>query len=296
MVTVTLGGGLGNQLFQYSLARQLALKNNTSLKLYINNIEKEPGRTYKLQHYNIQEQFASEAEVEKLIGTFYEKSFYARAVRKLNTYLPKYNRSYFIEKEYYCYEPAVFQIKKNVLLEGFWQHYKYFENFPTQILDEITLKEKYKLTTSESLNQIDQDVNSVSIHIRRGDYISDENNLNFFGVLPLDYYRQAVNYMTERIWNVNFYIFSDDLNWAKDNLNINAPVYFMDIDNGTKDYLELDAMSRCRHNIIANSSFSWWAAYLNRNTEKIVIAPEKWVADPTMNNRINLQLPSWIKI
>lgn len=296
MVIVTLGGGLGNQLFQYSLARQLAFKNKTSLKLYINNISKEPGRTYKLQHYNIQEKFASDAEVEKLIGSFYEKTFYAKTVNKLNTYLPKHNRSYFIEEEYYCYEPTIFQIKKNVLLEGFWQHYKYFENFPTQILDEITLKQTEGSATSGYVNQIDNDINSVSIHIRRGDYISDENNLNFFGVLPLGYYIQAVNYMIERISNLHFYIFSDDLNWAKDNLKINAPVYFVDIDNGTKDYLEMDAMSHCRHNIIANSSFSWWAAYLNRNTEKIVVAPEKWVADPTINKRINLQLPSWIKI
>jgi hypothetical protein len=297
MVIVTLGGGLGNQLFQYTIGRLLAIKNNTTLKLYISNFKYENNRSYKLNYFNIQEAFATEEEVEKLIHVYYSNSLYARIHKKIHQNRPKYKKKYFIESDYWIFEPELVKITSDVLLEGFWQHYKYYENIPQEILQELILKEEFKTSLTNSIiNSIEQDDSSVSIHIRRGDYVSDPNNLNYFGALPMQYYYDAVNYVNENIQNPKFYIFSDDLNWVKDHFKINAPITFVDIAGGIKDYLELDAMSKCRHNIIANSSFSWWGAFLNKNTDKIIIAPKNWVVKEDINKNIQIHFPGWIKL
>ncbi|RDV16706.1 alpha-1,2-fucosyltransferase [Pontibacter diazotrophicus] len=295
MVVVTLTGGLGNQLFQYTIGKQLAIKNETTLKLYIANLGVEDGRSYKLNHYNIDEVLATESEVEKLIGEYYSSSLYAKIYRKIDSYRPKYKRKYYVEDENWRFEPEVMKVSSNVLLEGFWQHHKYYEKLDATILGELTLK-KEETFTVKSLKDIEKDSTSVSLHIRRGDYVSDLNNASYFGVMPLHYYQKAVEHVNSQIKNPNFYIFSDDLDWAKDNLKMHVPMTFVDVEGGKKDYLELDAMSHCRHNIIANSTFSWWAAFLNKNPDKIVIAPEKWVVSEEMNKGIHIQFPSWIKL
>ncbi|MES2891462.1 MAG: alpha-1,2-fucosyltransferase [Bacteroidota bacterium] len=295
MVIVTLGGGLGNQLFQYATARQVALRNKTQLKLYISNITNEPNRTYKLGHFNIVEEFATEEEVDRLIKPYYTETLYAKLYRKLDTYRPKFRRKYYRENAYWGFEAEVMKIGAPVLLEGFWQHREYAEAFSPGLRNELTLKSEYT-SNDQILAQIVNDENAVSLHFRRGDYQSDPNNLNFFGVLPLEYYLKAIDHMLEKVPQAIFYVFSDDLAWVKENLPTTARTVFVDIEGGTKDYLELDAMSKCRHNVIANSSFSWWAAYLNTNPNKIVIAPKRWVVDEQQNSKVQVQLPEWIQM
>lgn len=295
MVIVTLGGGLGNQLFQYATGKQVAQRNNTSLKMYISNITNEVGRSYKLGYFNIKEEFATKEEVDQLIGSYYSKTLYAKLYRRVDSYRAKYKRKYYRENEYWGFEQDVLKIRSNILLEGFWQHHKYVEQFPSILNEELTLKSKYE-SDHKILLQLAKDENAVSLHFRRGDYQSDPHNLNFFGVLPLEYYYNAINYILARVPAATFYIFSDDLDWVKDNLQSDANIVFVDLEGGTKDYLELDAMSKCRHNVIANSSFSWWAAYLNKNPAKIIIAPKNWVVDERQNSKVQVQLPGWIKM
>jgi hypothetical protein len=295
MVIVTLSGGLGNQLFQYAVGKQLALKNGTGLKLYTTNITREPGRTYKLCHFNIDAELATEEEVNALIGHYYNDSLYSKIYRKLDGYRPRYRRKYFIETAYYCFEPELMSISSDVLLEGFWQHKNYFENFPAAVKEGIVLQPG-AIQPSQFVGAIENDDQSVSLHIRRGDYISDPGNLSFFGVLPLEYYYKAVEYIQAAVPGANFYIFSDDLTWAKEQFKPNAALIFVEIGGGEKDYLEMHLMSRCRHNIIANSSFSWWAAFLNKNPGKIIIAPRTWVVDKEQNAGVQIQLTSWIRM
>jgi hypothetical protein len=130
----------------------------------------------------------------------------------------------------------------------------------------------------------------VSVHVRRGDYVSDKNANSLMGVLPVNYYLSAIRHMRENVKDAYFYFFSDDLDWVKDNVQTDANCEF--VEAGT-DYIELDLMSQCRHNVIANSSFSWWGAFLNQNPEKIVVAPRQWVIPPAINNQVNIQFPSW---
>ncbi len=295
MVIVTLSGGLGNQLFQYAVGKQLALKNGTELKLYISNITREAGRVYKLGHFNIDADLATEEEVNGLIGHYYNDSLFSKIYRKIDGYRPRHQRKYFIETSYYCFEPDLMKINSDVLLEGFWQHQLYFANFPAAVKDAITLKPG-EIANSRFLEAIHFDDQSVALHIRRGDYISDPGNLNFFGVLSAEYYYKAVRYIQAIIPGAQFYIFSDDLTWVKEHFKPEATMFFVEIEGGEKDYLEMYLMSQCRHNIIANSSFSWWAAFLNKNPGKIVIAPQTWVVDKVQNARVQIQLPSWIKM
>jgi len=143
------------------------------------------------------------------------------------------------------------------------------------IRNDFTLKNKPDKLNNE-ISKIMQDTNSVSIHIRRGDYIANPITFQYHGLCSMEYYKKAIQYINENINRPIFFFFSDEIDWVKDNLKIPKDCYFIDHNKMENDYLDLWLMSQCKHNIIANSSFSWWGAWLNTNKEKIVIAPKKW--------------------
>lgn len=295
MIIIKLISGLGNQLFQYCAGRQLSLARETELKLDISFFNQQSLRSYKLHHYNIKADIATEKEVRRFTGVYADTRLYAKVFRKAEKLIPKRNRRLFNEQEWWVYEPELLKASRNVYLDGYWQHYKYFENLNPGILDELTVIEPYTAQEHELLSAIQQN-NSVSLHIRRGDYITDRDAYHFMGVMPVEYYNAAIRHIIESVQHPAFFIFSDDLQWAKDHIRLDAPVTFVQLDDGKKDYRELDLMSKCRHNIIANSSFSWWGAFLNRYPGKIVIAPQKWIVPEERNKKIQLQFPGWVKM
>jgi hypothetical protein len=136
--------------------------------------------------------------------------------------------------------------------------------------------------------------NAISLHVRRGDYVHNSNTLATHGLCSLDYYQTAINYITERVAQPNFFIFSDDITWVKDNLKVDFKCRFVDHNHGTESYNDMRLMSLCQHHIIANSSFSWWAAWLNPNHKKIVIAPRQWFVND--NNVSDLFPQNWVKL
>ncbi len=296
MIIVKLISGLGNQLFQYAIGRQLSITNKVPLKLDTSFFKDQNLRSYKLDHYNINAEIASEEEVAKFLNIYKKKNLAARIYRGIERRMPKQRSRYFKENEWWVYEPELLKVSGTAYIEGYWQHYKYFENINPEITRELTLKDWYDLQLQKMVAEISNNSSSVSLHIRRGDYISDPKAGSFMGVLPLEYYNKAIRYISQHLKDPSYYIFSDELDWVKDNLKSDAPMQFVDVEGGNKDYIELDMMSRCSHNVIANSSFSWWGAFLNRNPDKIVIAPDKWVIPPDINTRIQLQFPSWVKL
>lgn len=301
MVVTKLISGLGNQLLQYAFGRQLSLIKNVPLKLDISFFDSQDLRSYKLNHFNINANVATIADIapfQKDITTYQnlhaKSSFYAKVYRNLEPLLfPKYTKSYFKEAIWWIYEPAVYKTPSNVYIEGYWQHYKYFENMQTQVFEELTLKDKLENAVKNWLSIIKDDPFAVAVHIRRGDYVTDSGANYLMGVLPINYYNQAINYIKQKISNPNFYFFSDDLDWVKDNIETNGSAFYV---TGNEDYEDLDLMRHCKHNIIANSTFSWWGAFLNRNPNKIVIAPKQWSPIEHVNKSIKLQFPSWIKL
>ena len=290
MIIVKLSGGLGNQLFQYALGRSMAEREKTIFKIDLYSCKKQINitpRQYELSPFNVQENFSTPQENEIFCGGKFN-IFLRKVLNKVqfNFYL----NNNIIEKKY-NFNSSVLNLKGSCYLDGYWQTEKYFFDIKNIIKSEFTLKEKYNNLNVQLVEKI-VNCNSVSIHIRRGDYISDQKINNYHGVCSLDYYHKAINLISKKYSDLTFFIFSDDLKWCKKNLKINWPVVFIE---GNKNYEDLILMSKCHHNIIANSSFSWWGAWLNNNPDKIVIAPKQWFVNKSINTE-DLIPESWIKI
>lgn len=286
MIIVKIHGGLGNQLFQYSYGLYLSNLLNTEVKYEIQmsfDSKNYTNRSLELGIMGFMVEKASCIDIRKF--KFFKKGLKFRIERKLISRLPFLNSNYKIENNPHI---IIDVPKDNAFYDGYWQNldmiYKvlpHLKSIISQSNSEITQK----------FNSINIE-NSVSIHIRRGDYISVKSNSEIFEICKVDYFINAINYIKQNSTNPSFLIFSDDIEWAK--LQFIGDEYkFMEGNTAVEDLL---LMSLCRHNIIANSTFSWWGAMLNSFEGKIVIAPKKWYVGE-LNNSINYLLPaSWMKL
>lgn len=306
MVITRVMGGLGNQLFEYAAGRRLAMVNNDRLKLDTSSYAASP-RPYRLNKFNIVEDIASESEVTHLTGVSNRNTFSARLQRRLAGYFPQ--KSSALKERSTGFHPEVLKATGDAYLDGYWQSERYFKDIEDTIRAELTLKDApdpANAYTAAAINECE----SVSLHIRRGDYVSNPLYNQVHGACSLDYYRAAIKLLvegpqsmgrdsgprpTDEVRNPRFFVFSDDLDWAKDNLKLQHPASCMDYNGEDKDYEDLRLMSLCKHHIIANSSFSWWGAWLCLNPDKVVIAPEKWFNDPTKDSK-DIVPDSWWRI
>jgi len=281
MIIIKLQGGIGNQLFQYSFGKFLMLKKGKNIKFDFFIEGKDTQREYKLGNFNTKVEFSTDKEIK---DTKYRYGFFSKLSRIIKRKIFKnYNIGY--SKKSLKIENGYF--------EGFWQSYRYLEPIQDILLKEITTKENIDEKYADLFSQINSS-NSVSLHIRRGDYISNPKTKKMHNVFGMEYYVMSIDMIREKILNPTFFVFSDDIEWAKNNLKINSPVVFVSSPE-IKDYEELIIMSKCKNNIIANSSFSWWSAWLNQNKDKLVIAPKKWFNNLSIN--IDDLIPeNWLKI
>jgi hypothetical protein len=174
----------------------------------------------------------------------------------------------------------------NFIIDGFFQSEKYFKNNRKEILDLVRIPEFVAVKISEKYSKFLHE-KTTSIHVRRGDYL---NHPNHHPVQSLTYYLNAIDLLKDK--TDLFVIFSDDIEWCKINLNLENAIYIED----EKDYIELYLMSFCKNNIIANSSFSWWGAWLNENPDKTVIGPKNWFGSAIQHNTGDILPETWIKI
>lgn len=245
MKIIKLQGGLGNQMFQYAYGRNIELLGKVisfDISFYHGNKSRiDTTREFKLDKFNI------ETKADFLVMR-----------RPIYDLLSKI-------------------LKKLKLVEnGFWQNEKYFKNIEEIIRKEFTLKNDLNSHSSEISNKILLSTDSVSLHIRRGDYVNDKKTNQHHGTCDINYYKLALEYISSKIGkDIQIFVFSDDITWVKGNMSFPYPTIYVSSPE-IPDYEELILMSKCKHNIIANSSFSWWAAWLNSNPDKIVIAPKKW--------------------
>lgn len=291
MIIVNIIGGLGNQMFQYALGKSIALKTKQPLKLDITAFKAYELRSYELAAFNISCSIAAEEEINAL--KYKNPNFF----EKLNMLLRKQSAPYseFCYKEkYYHFDSEVLDNNESIYLFGYWQSEKYFLDCKETILKEFTLKREISLLSTHYLNMITSSA-SVSLHIRRGDYVNNRTTNDYHGTCNLDYYKKAVSIIKIKNFKTHFFIFSDDLDWAKKNIDFIDNITFVELSADIPDYEEMYLMSMCRHNIIANSSFSWWGAWLNQNHKKIVIAPKLWFNDGSINTN-DLIPNTWIRI
>ena len=280
MIITKLKGGLGNQLFQYAAGRAVALHHKVPLKLDLTIFETNKLHNgYRLDQFAIQSDIATKNEIFNLKGG---NSVLFSALRKAGFVKRK---SYFKEKRSSHFDASIF--KNNfIYLDGYWQNELYFSDIRELLLRELSPISSMNDLGNAYLEPI-KNSNSVSLHVRRGDYL----NLKNVGVLDVDYYMKAVEYIRTNVEKPIFFIFSDDLEWCKNSLGFLEGCIYVDRTQTEIDDLKL--MSFCRHNIIANSSFSWWGAWLNQNPKKTVIAPKGWLLnDPGSSNVI---LSDWVK-
>ncbi|MCE5324034.1 alpha-1,2-fucosyltransferase [bacterium] len=294
MIIVRLTGGLGNQLFQYAFGRRQAHVGGAELKLDISYYAANymDGRQYRLNNFNVVEDIASVVETASLAGRQHH-SLIGRLERALRSRLHMHKKS--IVREHGCvFSPMALKKTDNVYLDGYWQSEKYFKDIEDILRSEFTVRNPQDQINRSISADIDQ-TESVSLHIRRGDYVSNAAFNKVHGVCAPDYYESAIERLMDEVKAPRFFVFSDDIEWCRDNLKLKYPITFIDHNGEDRDYEDLRLMSRCKHHIIANSSFSWWGAWLSSNSGKIVIAPAKWFNDPHKDSK-DIVPDSWQRI
>lgn len=293
MIIVKLIGGLGNQLFQYAFARNLSLAHNVPFKMDVSSFASCKLRKYSLMDFNIIENFASESELR-----FTNNKYYEYWKIKVIDLLSLYHKRTIIKERQFNYDGDLvnkINFTNNAkYFEGYWQSEKYFFNIKKTIVKDLEIKTSINTENIKNAEFINKS-NSVSLHIRRGDYVKDINTQKYHGSCELDYYLKAVEIIAAKITEPHFFVFSDEPEWVEENFKLKFPATYIKNNDVSKSYEDLRLMSLCKHNIIANSTFSWWGAWLNKNDKKIVISPEKWFKTDSLNYS-DIIPPDWIKI
>lgn len=271
MIVIQLKGGLGNQMFQYALALKLSTIQKNPVILDTSFYQRASGsipRTLGIPYFNIS------LPLQHLPPEiFLSQKIQNKGIRYLKKILfPFHLRAYIKEPCPPQFYSSILKIRHHSYLDGYWQSYLYFHDIAALLQKEFSLKNPPSDRYRSLLNMIQE--NSVSIHVRRTDYLHAVNY--FFHQLPLEYYQQALSLLpSASSQSFRIFIFSDDTDWCKQHLIPEAEHYYIS-SSDMPDYEALILMSKCRINIIANSTFSWWAAFLNTHPNKHVIAPKKW--------------------
>lgn len=288
MKIVKIIGGLGNQMFQYALFLSLK-KQFPSEEIYID--------LSSFNSYNLHNglELATTFEVElpqakmgQLLKVTYPVKNYilSRAVRKI---LPKLPTEY-VESSDHKINFSIFTDKGNKYYDGYWQNYYYFKDIEETIKEKFSFKRPLSGVNLVNLKIMKENENSVSIHVRRGDYLKSKY---YRGICDIEYYSESIKYVLDNVKSPIFYVFSNDIAWCRDHFKsfmTSSKFVFINNNKGKDSYIDMQLMSVCRINIIANSSFSWWAAWLNLHPNKLVIAPKKWI---NADVKCTYQMPDW---
>lgn len=289
MIILRLMGGLGNQMFQYAYARMLQELYDEVLIIDISNYKYDNLRNFSLNNLNICRKIRIVDYYEDnlidssfklrniIINALLKKEYFGDFYCTLRSFMGMY---YFPGLTYQIFKKSIFN---NKYISGYFQSEKYFEPIKNIIKNELKIKVPINIANLELLNSI-KNSNSVCIHIRRGDYLQYKSIL----VCDEKYYLKGMEVINKEIKEAKYFVFSDDIQWIKENYTFKYPITF--IENNNPDYEELRLMYTCKHFIISNSSFSWWAQYLSENDEKIVVGPDHWYAD---GRKTDIYLDSW---
>ncbi len=277
MITVTLCGGLGNQMFQYAAGRSLSLRLKAPLFLELRWFAERSGdtaRPFELHRYPIRATWGTLGLWERL--------------RRRVAGVPRI----FTERDL-SFDAAFHALTVPVSLNGYFQSEKYFPGIRETLLAEFVPREPL-LEEDHLLKEEMASHASAALHVRRGDYANSPSTQAFHGLLDIPYYERAVAFVSAKRPVDRLYVFSDDILWAQDHLRFDRPIRFVSTGSGIRD---MHLMSCCRHQIIANSSFSWWGAWLNTNPDKVVVAPERWFADEKAERQTGDLIPTgWVRL
>lgn len=299
MIIIKISGGIGNQFFQYAFAKALEFRRGIEVKIDRSHFDMQnkniTKRIFLLDNFKLSLKIAKREDFKKIGVPFPpENGFWGKikkAIFKVEEYFRPDGNKKIIEDTTFGFDDSIFKIRDNSYVSGIWPSPRYFKSIEDIVFKDIMLKNHLSKNAEFFLGKI-QEYNSVSIHIRRGDYLKYPNK---FGLCSLEYYEKAVEKIKQSVISPVFFVFSDDINYAKENLKIGHNVFYVSgLD--VEDYEELVLMSKCKHNIMANSTFSWWGAWLNKNRNKIVIAPKMLRKDDKNTSDFIPQEWNWIRM
>jgi hypothetical protein len=284
VIIVKIQGGLGNQLFQYAAARRLALQHSTTLKVDLGTYRNDSLRDFELSKFHTEMSAASTEEVRALKAEGSWQRFRSR--------LTPYSRRRFYKEPHFHYDARFPELGPQVYLQGYFQSAAYFAPVAENIRAEFRFRNEVIAPVQEHVDDLLQG-NSVALHIRRGDYKNPETE-KVHGILRPEYYLQATRLISDRLPDARFFLFTDDAAWVKQHFDLPGAQLVSNIYT-QNHYQDLYLMSRCRHQVIANSSFSWWGAWLNPNPGKLVIAPKAWFNEGPADTQ-NLIPDTWMRL
>ena len=291
MITVRLKGGMGNQMFQYAFGLARAISLGVPLQMDLSALLDRSRndivhRNYDLSIFNIKEKLAQYPGLLRNIYKF-KSAGVNRIVRK------NVEKGKFIvkEKHFHFDSELIIDIKNNTLFEGWFQSHKYFSNIESDLRKHFSFKRPVINNSTALLSKIENG-NAICLNVRRTDFLK----VDTLNTTNLTYFNRAAKKMSELVEQPEFFIFSDDMTWCRENLNLEFPTTFVGHEHkGEKfgNYMQL--MSRCQHFIIPNSSFAWWAVWMAENSDKKVIAPKNWFNDKNIDTS-DLVPEEWLRI
>lgn len=286
MIVTRLIGGLGNQMFQYAAGRALAQRLGVEIRIDRRGFADYQTHAFGLQHFAANPRDASPKDLPRM----QRESRFNRLLRRFGGGAIRV----FGEPSFH-FTPDVLTLPDGTYLDGYWQSEQYFVDV------EQTIREDFRILTppsAENLVWLDKinSVRSVSLHVRRGDYVNSPSASAVHGACDLDYYRRGVEEVAKRAGNdIELFVFSDDPDWAAEKLRLQYPTHFVRHNNADTNYEDLRLMSACQHHVIANSTFSWWGAWLDPRLDSIVVAPQQWFRSDKLDAR-DLVPARWVRV
>ena len=261
-----LTGGLGNQMFQYAMGRSLAERHGVPLLLDVRGLKQDALRSYALSHFRISAELATEADMPRELGRI------GRRLHRLPRWLTGQTR---IVEKAFPFDPSILTLDPPLHLAGNWQSERYFDPHAELIRAEFQLHDSFT-PDRQAIADMLAERPLVSVHVRRGDYVSNATANAYHGTCEPQWYAAAQEQLGQSLGNPEYMVFSDDPDWARANLTSFSSAVFVELKDDGRDEQDMHLMALCHHHIIANSSFSWWGAWLNPRADKTVIAPRNW--------------------
>jgi glycosyl transferase family 11 len=287
MIITRLMGGLGNQMFQYAAGRSLALRRGSDLALDLSFLREPPSDLATLRPYELGCFPIEAALLDTSPRIDQSRSWISRLFPRREAGVRLF------QEQGPGFDPAVFRVPDQTLLVGYWQSELYFRDHAEVIRRDFTFCSPPTGRNEELAAEIEQS-ESISLHVRRGDYANDAQTQAFHGTMSTGYYREALSRIQTQ-GDPHVFVFSDDPEWGRVHLELPCPTTFVDHNRPDRGHEDMRLMSLCRHHIIANSSFSWWAAWLDPRAGKMVVAPSQWFRDATVDTG-GLIPKTWIRI
>lgn len=291
MIILRLSGGLGNQMFQYAAGLALARRHGAELRFDLEWFE--ANRLHQglelTRVFGLQLPVASPLDRRKVLGWFANPMLRRIFSRRQLAFL---RPSRLVVEPHFHYWQRFENLPANVYLDGYWQSERYFAPIADEIRRTFQFFPSMDARSSDLAQKMAAET-SVSLHVRRGDFFREQRVSRVHGVDLAGYYKKAVQALIERLAKPRFYIFSDEPKWVRQHLDIACASTIVDHNSGADSYRDMQLMSLCKHHIIANSTFSWWGAWLNPNPDKIVIAPRQWFNVSCFDTR-DLYPPNWL--